>query len=199
LIHNKWVYKIKCKTDGSIDQFKARLVVKGFDQRSGIDYSKTFCLVIKPTTILLVLALVVQFDWKVKQLDVSNALLHRTLEEDVFMEQPQGFVDPQFPTFVCKLHKALYDLKQAPRAWFNRLSLSLQALGFSGSLVDSSLFVFHSHSILIFLLVYVDDILLTRNNTYSISSLIFALPALQQEFPLKDLGDLNYFLGIEAS
>jgi hypothetical protein len=137
LIHNKWVYKIKRKPDGSIDRCEASLIVKGFDQRSGIDYTETFSSVIKPATIQLVLALVVQFDCKVKQLDVSNAFLHWTLEEDVAMEQPQGFVDPQFPTFVCKLHMALYGLKQAPRAWFNRLSLSLQTLGFLASLVDS--------------------------------------------------------------
>jgi hypothetical protein len=107
LIQNKWVYKIKRKPDGFINHFEARLIAKGFDQRSGIDYTESFNPVIKPTTIRLVLALVVQFDWKVKQLDVSNAFLHWTPEEDVFMEQPQGFVDPQFPTFVCKLHTAL--------------------------------------------------------------------------------------------
>jgi hypothetical protein len=105
---------------------------------------------IKPATMRLILALVVQFDWKIMQLDVSNAFLHGIIIEDVFMEQPQGFMDPHHPTFVYKLHKALYGFKQAPRAWFNRLSLSLQQLGFSGSLVDSSLFVFHSTNVLIF-------------------------------------------------
>jgi hypothetical protein len=97
-------------------------VAKGFDQRSGIDYIETFSSVIKPVTIRLVLALAVQFDWNIKQLDVSNAFLRGTLNEDVFMKQPQGFVDPHHPTFVYKLHKDLYGLKQAPRAWFNRLS-----------------------------------------------------------------------------
>jgi len=80
------------------------------------------------------------------------------------MEQPKGFMDPTHPMLVCKLHKALYGLKHAPRAWFNRLSLLLQTRSFSGSLVDSSLFVFHAHGTLIFLLVYVDDILLTCND-----------------------------------
>jgi hypothetical protein len=196
LIRNKWVYKIKRQLDGTIDRFKARLVAKGFYQRSGIDYTKTFSPMIKPATIRLVLALAVQFDWNIKQLDVSNAFLHGTLNEDVFMEQPQGFVDPYHPTFVCKLHKALYGLKQAPQAWFNRVSLSLQHLGFVGSLVDSFPFIFHSNNVVIFLLVYVDDILVTRNNKAAISSLIYAL---QQEFLLKDYGELTFFLGIEAA
>jgi hypothetical protein len=121
--------------------------------------------------------------------------LHGTLAKDVFMEQPQGFVDPNHPTLVCKLHKALYGLKQAPRAWFNWLSLALQTLGFSGSLVDSFLFVFRANGTLIFLLVYVDDILVTGNDQQAISTLIHTL---QQDFSLKDLGDLSFFLGIEA-
>jgi hypothetical protein len=165
LIRNKWVYKIKRKPDGPIDRFKARLVAKSFDQRSGIDYTETFSPIIKPATIRLVLALAgVQYDWPVKQLDVSNAFLHGTFTEYVYMEQPKGFMDPTHPMLVCKLHKALYGLKHAPRAWFNRLSLLLQTRSFSGSLVDSSLFVFHAHGTLIFLLVYVDDILLTCND-----------------------------------
>lgn len=121
--------------------------------------------------------------------------LHGTLDEEVFMDQPQGFVDPNFPSHVCKLYKALYGLKQAHRAWFTRLSNSLQCLKFSGSLVDSSLFVFSSNGLLIYLLVYVDDIFIIGNNLHAISSLICAL---QCEFPLKDLGNLSYFLGIEA-
>jgi hypothetical protein len=81
--------------------------------------------VIKPATIQLLLALAVHFDWSIKQLDISNAFLHSFLDEDVYIEQPQGFVDRHFPTYVCKLHKAFYGLKQAPRAWFTLLSLTL--------------------------------------------------------------------------
>jgi len=196
VIHCKWVYKIKRKADGSVDRFKARLVAKGFEQQAGIDYTKTFSPVIKPATIRLLLALAVSFDWPIRQLDISNAFLHGCLTEEVYMEQPPGFVDTQHSTFVCKLHKAIYGLKQALRAWYTRLSQFLLDLGFTASLVDTSLFIHISGSIKIFLLIYVDDIIVTGTHAPLISALISRM---QQEFPIKDLGPLHYFLGIQAT
>jgi hypothetical protein len=122
VVRNKWVFKLKQKSDDTIDRYKARLVAKGFDQEERIDFNQTFSPVIKPATIRLVLALAVRFNWFVHQLDISNAFLHGFLEDEVSMEQPQGFGDYTFPNHVCKLHKALYGLKQAPRAWFMHLS-----------------------------------------------------------------------------
>jgi hypothetical protein len=136
------VYKIKKKADGSVERFKTRLVAKGFDRQSGIDYTKTFSPVIKASTIQVILALVVHFDWPIRQLDVSNAFLQGTLNEEVYMEQPPGFIDNTRLDQVCKLHKAIYGLKQVPRAWFTRLSNFLLDLGFKGSLVDTSLFIY---------------------------------------------------------
>jgi hypothetical protein len=195
IIKNKWVYKLKQNTDGTIDRYKARLVAKGFQQRDGIDYNETFSLVIKPATIRLILALALNFNWPLKQLDVSNAFLHGVLTEEVFMEQPQGFVHLDFPNHVCKLAKSLYGLKQAPRAWFQRLSEALLDRGFVGSKVDTSLFLFHGSTVHIFLLVYVDNIIVTGNNFPAINTLISSL---QAEFKLKDLGNLSYFLGIHV-
>jgi hypothetical protein len=112
------------------------------------------------------------------------------------MEQPQGFKDATYPDYVRKLHKVIYGLKQAARAWFRCLSTSLLELGFTASLVDTSLFTYHHNSDKIFLLIYVDDILITGFNISVINSLIHQL---QRQFPLKDLGSLTFFLGIQAT
>jgi len=172
------------------------LVAKGFKQHSGVDYIESFSPVIKPSTIRIILALVVHFDWPIKQFDVSNAFLHGTLLEEVYMEQLQGFVDATQPDYVCKLHKSIYGLKQAPRAWFHYLSTTLLELGFTASMVDPSLFLFFHGQIIIFMLVYVDDIMVIGNTISVVQSLILKL---QQQFPLKDLSDLGFFLGIQVA
>jgi len=141
------------------------------------------------------LALVVHFGWFIHQLDISNAFLHGLLEEEMFMEKPKGFEDPQLPDHVCRLHKSLYGSKQAPHAWFMRLSQALLDLRFEGSVVDASLFYFHRSLVTMFVLIYVDDILVTSNSCSAISHLITQLHC---EFPVKDLIPLSYFLGIQA-
>jgi hypothetical protein len=112
VIDCKWVFKIKQKSDGSNDRYKARLVPKGFKQHLGIDYDDTFSPVVKPATIRLVLSITVSHGWSLRQLDVQNEFLHGVLEEDVFMKQPPRFVDPKFPSYHCKLDKALYGLNR---------------------------------------------------------------------------------------
>jgi hypothetical protein len=140
----------------------------------------------------LILAIALDFNWPLKQLDVSNAFLHGVLIKIVFMEYPQGFVNSSFPDYVYKLDKSLYGLKHAPRAWFHCLSEALLELGFVGLKIDTSLFLLHTFSVHIFILVYVDDIIVTGNNISIINDLILSL---QAEFKLKDLGTLSYFLG----
>lgn len=177
-----------------MDRFKARLVAKGFHQQAGIDFSETFSLVVKPVTVRLLLSLAVTRGWTMRQLDVQNAFLHGLLSEDVFMNQPPGFVHPDFPHFVCKLNRSLYGLKQAPRAWFSRLSECLLQLGFLASRSDPSLFICHSSHCHLYVLIYVDDIIVTGSSDLAITDLIHTL---QSYFPIKDLGHLHYFLGIE--
>lgn len=121
----KWIYKIKCKSDGSIERYKARLVAKGFSQEEDIDYNETFSSVVKPTMIRLVFSLVVPHKWTLCQLDVNNVFLHSDLQEQVFMAQPSRFIDPLRLSYVCLLKKALYGLKQAPRVWFHKLASAL--------------------------------------------------------------------------
>jgi histone deacetylase 1/2 len=195
IIDSKWVFKIKRRSDGSIERYKGRLVAKGYKQRHGIDYEDTFSLVVKIATVRLVLSIAMARGWSLTQLDVQNAFLHGVLEEEVYMRQPPGFEDKSRPHFVCKLNKAIYGLKQAPRAWYSRLSTKLLDLGFRMSKSDTSLFISSKKGATIFMLIYVDDIIVTGSSQEAIVALLCDL---KQDFALKDLTDLHYFLGIEV-
>ena len=192
----KWVFTIKYKANGEIDRYKARLVAKGFHQQHGHDFTETFSPVIKSTTVRAVLHVAVTKGWSLRQLDVNNAFLQGTLDEEVYVTQPPGFVDQDRPHYVCRLKKALYGLKQAPRAWYQELRSFLLTQGFLNSTADTSLFTFHHGSDTIYLLVYVDDMVITGNNNKLIDRFIATISS---RFSLKDLGDLSYFLGIEVT
>jgi hypothetical protein len=196
IIDSKWVYTIKKNAYGTIDRYKARLVAKGFKQMYGIDYEDTFSPVVKAATIRLILSIAVSHNWSLSQLDVQNAFLHGVLEEDVFMRQPPGYEDKVHPHHLCKLDKALYGLKQAPRASYSRLSDKLQQLGFVPSKADISLFFYNRGKHIIFILVYVDDIIVASSSTEATDALVHDL---HKDFALKDLRNLHYFLGIEVT
>uniref|UniRef100_A0A2N9EJL0 CCHC-type domain-containing protein n=1 Tax=Fagus sylvatica TaxID=28930 RepID=A0A2N9EJL0_FAGSY len=135
----KWVYKIKTKSDGSIERYKARLVAKGYAQEYGIDYEETFAPVARITSVRSLLAIAAVHQWPLFQMDVKNAFLNGDLTEEVYMQAPPGYSD--CPDKVCLLRRALYGLKQAPRAWFAKFSSIVHQFGFSSSSHDTALFI----------------------------------------------------------
>jgi hypothetical protein len=139
VVTGKWLFRHKLTSDGSLDRYKAHWVLRGFTQRPGVDYDETFSPVVKFATVRVVLAL--SWDWAIHQLDVKNAFLHDTLMGFVYCSQPIGFVDAARPDLVCRLNRSLYDLKQAPRAWYSRFASYLASISFVEAKSDTSLFI----------------------------------------------------------
>jgi hypothetical protein len=192
----RWIFSVKYKADGDIERFKARLVAKGYSQTYGIDYAETFAPVAKINTVRILLSLAANFDWPLHQFDVKNAFLHGNLQEEVYMELPPGCqLQVEGSKQVCKLRKSLYGLKQSPRAWFGRFTNSMKAFGYQQSSSDHTLFIKHKEGKLTILIIYVDDMIVTGNDSVEKESL---QTYLSREFEMKDLGPLKYFLGIEV-
>ena len=190
----RWVYTLKCKDDGSLEGYKARLVARGYTQTHGIDYQDTFAPVAKMNTIRIIISLAVNLDWPLNQYDIKNAFLHGDLKEEIYMQLPPGYEGNQNEGKVCKLRKALYGLKQSPRAWFGRFTQAMRSVGYKQSNGDHTLFFKHQMGLITILLVYVDDIIITGNNFAEIKRLEDHLAS---NFQIKHLGHLKYFLGIE--
>ena len=139
---SKWIYKIKHAADGSAEKYKARFVARGFSQKEGIDYEETFAPVARYNSIWAIISLASVMGWKLHQMDMKTAFLNGVFEEEVYIEQPEGFVVHGSNSHVCRLKKALYGLKQAPRAWYSRIDGYLQRLGFTKSEADSNLLLY---------------------------------------------------------
>ncbi|GJW15536.1 indole-3-acetic acid-amido synthetase GH3.17, partial [Tanacetum coccineum] len=191
----KWVYKIKRRTDGSIERYKARLVARGFSQQYGLDYDETFSPVAKLTTVRVLLALAASKSWNLWQMDVKNAFLYGELDREIYMNQPTGFQSQAHPEYVCKLRKALYGLKQAPRAWYGKIAEFLTFSGYSVTSADSSLFVKAIEGKLAVVLVYVDDLIITGDCEEEV---LQTKKNLSVRFQMKELGHLKHFLGLEV-
>ncbi|GJY60113.1 PLAC8 family protein [Tanacetum coccineum] len=157
----KWVYKIKRRTDGSVERYKARLVARGFSQQYGLDYDETFSPVAKLTTVRVLLALAASKSWNLWQMDVKNVFLHGELDREIYMNQQIGFQSQDHPEYVATIEKSSYGLKQAPRAWYGKIAEFLIFSGYSVTSADSSLFVKSIKGKLVVVLVYVDDLIIT--------------------------------------
>ena len=165
----KWIYKIKTRSDGSIERYKARLVAKGFTQEYGIDYEETFTPVARISSVCALLAVAAASKWDLFQMDVKNAFLNGELSEEVYMQPPPGLsVDSNK---VCRLRRALYGLKQAPRAWFAKFSSTIFRLDYTASPYDSALFLRRTDKGTILLLLYVDDMIIIGDDLSGIQEL----------------------------
>jgi hypothetical protein len=189
----KWVYKIKHNVNGFMSKYKARLVAKGYVQTYSINYEETYSPIAKMTIAKIIIAMAKAKGWSLHQMDVKNAFLHGDLQEEVYMEQPPGYVDQTLPNLVCRLKKALYGLKQAPRVWLDKIGWYLDISEFQTSNVDFSLYVKKIDCEII--VIYVDDLIIIRDIDVNISNL---KKLLKQKIEMKDLGKLRYFFAIKG-
>ena len=190
----RWIFTLKYNPDGTINRHKARLVARGFSQTYGVDYKETFSPVVRLNSVRILFSLAVNQGWSLHQLDVSNAFLYGELTEQVFMEKPLGYVHSGGADKVCHLRRAIYGLKQSPRAWFAKFSQLVLAFGLTACTMDPTVFRKHTSAGSILLAVYVDGILVTGSDTTGICQV---KSHLQKRLNIRDLSTPKYFLGIE--
>ncbi|KAK2379434.1 putative mitochondrial protein [Trifolium repens] len=194
VIGTKWVYKNKSDENGTITRNKARLVAQGYTQIEGLDFDETFAPVARLESIRLLLGVACTLKFKLYQMDVKSAFLNGYLQEEVYVEQPKGFVDPEHPNYVYKLKKALYGLKQAPRAWYERLTQFLEEQGYRKGGSDKTLFVKEERGKFIIAQIYVDDIVFGGMSNTMVQHFV---QQMQSEFEMSLVGELTYFLGLQ--
>lgn len=192
----RWLFRVKEDQDGDIERFKARLVAKGFSQKYGVDYEETFAHVAKFTLIRIVLSLATKYDLKLHQMDVKTAFLNCGLGEDIYMQQPDGYADPSRPEHVCKLKRSLYGLKQSPRIWNRTIDDFMVKMGFTKSKSDHCIYSKRSDESMIFVVLYVDDLIIASSDGILLST---TKQALSERFEMTDLGELKFFLGMEIN
>jgi hypothetical protein len=192
----KWVLTIKRNADGSVDRYKARLVAKGYSQKEGLDYKETFAPVAKFASIRTLLALAATQDYEVHQMDVVTAFLNGDLDVDLYMQQPEGFVVSGQEHLVCKLRKSIYGLRQAGRAWFEKINTALIRMDFTALDSDHCVYVRHQGAEVLYIVLYVDDLLLIGSSLAEVKQLKEDLSA---RFEMKDLGEAKYVLGLQIT
>lgn len=193
-LRGRWVYTLKRGPNGEVTRYKARWVVRGFEQREGLDYNETFASVVKPMSYKAIFALAAAEDWDLEQMDVKTAFLYGDVEEEIYVEQPTGFASEKYPRRVCKLNKALYGLKQSPRVWYNTFADYMREIGLVPIDADYSVFTDPDTGTIVAL--YVDDVLVTGPSRPDIQRIKDALNA---KFKMSDLGPCSYYLGMTVT
>lgn len=190
----RWVYKIKKATRAEPEVYKSRLVAKGFRQIFGIDYDDTYAPVVRLTALRVLLTVAIQKKMFVHGMDVKNAFLNGTLNHEIYMEQPDGYVDKSNPEYVCRLNKTVYGLKQSPRAWYKTITPVLEAVGVSACPGDSGIFSGSKDGVDVLLAIYVDDLFIACTSMKVMDTI---KSKLSSEFAMKDLGMIKSYLAID--
>ena len=200
VVGSRWVFKLKRNSDGSIERYKARLVAQRYSQSEGVDYQDVFSPVVRYSTIRSLLAVANIYDWEIHQMDVKTAFLQGDLEEEIYMRQPDGYIDNDKPNHVCKLKKSIYGLKQAARCWNSAIDSHLKSNGYKNSGVDPCVYIksvrqSNGRIDFVILAIWVDDILMFSNN---IDMLTDEKVSIGSRFKVEDLGEMHYILGMRV-
>ncbi|GJS18702.1 retrovirus-related pol polyprotein from transposon TNT 1-94 [Tanacetum coccineum] len=191
----KWLWKNKCDAENIVVRNKTRLVAKGYKQEEGIDFEESFAPVARLEAVRMFIAYAAHKNITIFQMDVKTAFLNGPLKEEVYVSQPEGFIDPEFPDHVYRLKKALYGLKQAPRAWYDKLSSFLIEHGFTKGIIDPTLFTRRHGEDILLVQVYVDDIIFGSTNP-DFSKRFANL--MKNNFEMSMMGELKFFLGLQV-
>ncbi|KAL4011543.1 hypothetical protein IC575_028603 [Cucumis melo] len=194
IIGTKWIFRNKTDESGCVIRNRARLVAQGYAQVEGVGFDETFAPVARLEAILLLLSVSYFRKFKLYQMDIKSAFLNGYLNEEVYVAQPKGFIDSEFPQYVYKLNKALYGLKQAPRAWYECLTMYLGKKGYSKGETDKTLFINKTNIDLIVAQIYVDDIIFGGFPKILVNNFI---DIIKSEFEMSLVGELSYFLGLQ--
>ena len=194
-IGSKWIFKCKTDAEGNVERYKARLVAQGFNQKYGIDYEETFSPVVRFESVRTILALAANLGFKLHQMDIKTAFLNGELEEEIFMRQPEGFIEAGKEDMVCKLKRSIYGLKQSARCWNTELDHKLRDIGFVQSRNDPCIYTRVTGGELVVIAVYVDDIIQAGKNEKEIGEI---KKSISKKFDAVDMGPLHYFLGVKV-
>nr|GEY24204.1 retrovirus-related Pol polyprotein from transposon TNT 1-94 [Tanacetum cinerariifolium] len=192
----KWLFKNKLDEEKRVIRNKSRLVVRGYRQEEGVDFEESFASVARMEAIRIFLAYVAHKSFSVSQMDVKTAFLHGSLKEDVYVCQPEGFIDADHPSHVYKLKKALYGLKQAPRAGYDKLLTFLLQNHFFKGTIDPTLFIRRFNNDILVVQVYVDDIIFGSTHPRYIQ-LFYDL--MKSRFKMSMMGEMTLFLGLQVN